>query len=101
MTFPALICFFLFGATILGMYIAIRRNLAPPGLVAAGGVLTSIITMSLFSLAQGNVLAQAILVGIVLGGAFSVATLVIAMYFQGNERRTTLAQSHPQTEDMP
>jgi hypothetical protein len=81
----ALLFFALFGATIVGTYIGIRRNMAPVSILAGAGVLLSIVMMTLFSLAQGNIFGQALIVGILIGGAFSIATLVIAMYFQGQE----------------
>lgn len=83
----ALPFFFIFVLIVVGMYIAIRRRIAPSGVVAALGILGSVIAMMFFSLAQGNVVAQAIVVGLLVGGAFSIAALAMAWYFQGNEMR--------------
>lgn len=83
----ALIFFAIFFIIVLVMYVTIRRRMAPTGVVAAVGVLGSILAMTLFSLAQGSILLQAIIYGIVIGGAFSIASLVIAWYFQGNDAR--------------
>jgi Na+/H+-translocating membrane pyrophosphatase len=84
------------------MYIAIRRRLASPTVIAAGGIFGSIVSMTFFGLAQNNVFMQALAVGFLIGGSFSIATLVIAYYFQGNELRQASDQQgtdtrHPTT----
>jgi hypothetical protein len=96
----AFIFFALFALVLAGMYLAIRRQWAAPGLVAGGGVVLSIIFMTLMSLAQGNAVLQALLVGILVGGLFSGATLAIAWYFHSNELRARYGQeeSYQQSE---
>jgi len=96
----AFIFFALFAIVLAAMYIAIRREWAAPGMVAGAGVILSIITMTLVSIMQGNSVIQAVIVGILVGGLFSGATLAIAWYFHSNERRARYhqAQMYEQTE---
>lgn len=84
---PALILFALFAVLLAGIYISIRRGWFPPGVTAAVGVVLSMLLMVLISLAQGNVLLQAILVGVLLGGVFSSVTIAAAWYFHSHELR--------------
>jgi CDP-diglyceride synthetase len=77
--------FVLFAIILAGMYLSIRRQWLAPGLTAAVGVIASIVLMTLTSLGQGNMPVQAVIVGILLGGLFSGATLAIAWYFQRAE----------------
>jgi peptidoglycan biosynthesis protein MviN/MurJ (putative lipid II flippase) len=77
--------FVLFAVILAGMYLSIRRQWLAPGLTAALGVIASIVLMTLTSLGQGNMPVQAVIVGILLGGLFSGATLAIAWYFQRAE----------------
>lgn len=79
--------FFLFAGIILVTYIALRRGVGRPALVSFLGVISSVIAMVLFSLSQDNGMLQALVVGVLVGGFFSVAALAIAAYFQGNEMR--------------
>ncbi len=81
----AMIFFGLFAVVLVGMYLAIRRQWAAPGITAGVGVLLSIVSMMLVSLAQNNETLLAIIIGVVIGGLFSGATLAIAWYFQSNE----------------
>ncbi|MCB9461833.1 MAG: hypothetical protein H6670_19445 [Anaerolineaceae bacterium] len=89
--------FLIFGIILVAMYIAIRRQLASTTIIAAAGVFGSIVSMTLFGLAQGNLFAHALTVGFLIGGLFSGAALVIAFYFQGNEMRHKAMQNN-QTE---
>src|SRR3990172_2195614 len=97
----AFIFYILFAATLLITYMAIRREWAAPGLVAAVGTVVSIIAMMLVSLAQGNSIIQAIIVGILVGGIFAGATLGVAWYFHSNELRARYVQEqqYPAEED--
>lgn len=83
----AWLLFVIFGLILFVMYVAIRRRWLSPVLVAAVGVLASVIVMTLTSLAQGNVWLQAIFVGLIVGGLFSGGTLAMAFYFLRSESR--------------
>lgn len=97
MNLLAFIFFALFSAIIIAIYLVVRRRMAPPGGVAVVGVLGAVITMTLFSLAQANILAHALLVGLLVGGGFASATLALAWYFLGNELRTEYQKSRSAT----
>jgi hypothetical protein len=83
------IFFLLFVMVLVFMYLSIRRQWLPPGITAAGGVFASIALMILFSFAQQNIPLHAVVVGTLVGTAFSIATLVVAWYFHRNEVRST------------
>jgi hypothetical protein len=94
------VIFVVFAVMLAGIYLSIRRQWFAPGLTAAIGVILSMVLMTLFSLAQNNVPVQAIIVGILLGGLFSGATLAAAWYFHSNEMRARYASGDfPQQED--
>ena len=96
------IFFIVFAGVLVITYLAIRREWASPVVVSAVSVLGSIIAMTLVSLAQGNSIIQAIIVGIVVGSVFSGATLAIAWYFHSNELRARYAAEQGYTpEDYP
>ena len=77
----------IFAISLVWMYLAIRRGWGAPGFVAGAGVVGSIISMMLMSIAQGNAVLHAIVVGILLGGLFSGATLAISWYFHVKEQQ--------------
>lgn len=81
------IFFAAFAIILVGMYLAIRREWAPTGLVAALGVVASIIAMLLVSLSQGNAMFQAIVVSLGIGLVFSLSTVAVAIFFHTNELR--------------
>jgi hypothetical protein len=83
----SLLFFFLFAGVLFFMYLGVRRRFAPLSLVGVGGVLGSVLAMTLFGLAQGNVFQHALLVGLLVGGGLSVVTLATALYFQAQELR--------------
>jgi len=87
MSLGSLIFFAAFVAILFAAYLAIRQRRRAPGLVAFGAVLGGIISMTAFGLAQGNVFIHALLVGLLMGGGFSVAAMIMAFYFQGDEMR--------------
>jgi hypothetical protein len=91
MTILSLILFAVFGLLLAGMYIAIRREWFKPGLIAGFGVALSVVLMIAVSLAQGNQVLQAVVVGTLIGGLFSSATLAVAWYFHRNELRARYA----------
>lgn len=83
----AWIFFVLMALVLLLAYLAIRRQWFAPGITSAAAVIVTIILMVLTSLGQGNSIIQAVVVGIVVGGMFSGATLGVAWYFHSNEHR--------------
>lgn len=87
-----------FALVLAGIYLSIRRQWLPPGITAGIGVVLSMLLMTLFSLAQNNILVQAVIVGILLGGLFSGATLAAAWYFHSNEMRAHYADGGGQEE---
>jgi hypothetical protein len=89
----AYIFFLLFAAVIVGTYLSIRREWVAPNITAGVSVVLSIISMILMSLAQANPVYLAVIVGILVGGLFSGATLAIAWYFHGNELRARQANA--------
>jgi CDP-diglyceride synthetase len=92
--------FVLFAVILAGIYLSIRRQWLAPGLTAAIGVVASIVLMTLTSLGQGNMPVQAIIVGILLGGLFSGATLAIAWYFQRAEIQKRYSSAVPADETV-
>jgi hypothetical protein len=87
-----------FALVLAGMYLSIRRQWVAPGITAGVGLVLSMFLMTLFSLAQHNMAIQAIIVGILVGGLFSGATLAAAWYFHSNELRTQYANGNQQEE---
>jgi len=51
------------------------------------GAAASIVFMVLFSLGQGNGLAQALVVGFLVGSIFTAAAVAIANFFRASEAR--------------
>ncbi|MCU0511487.1 MAG: hypothetical protein MUE40_02850 [Anaerolineae bacterium] len=95
MNLLALIFFALFAGVIVGIYLTIRRRAAAPGLIAAGGMVGSVLTMTLFSLAQNNLVVHALLVGLLVGGGFAALTMALAWYFLSNELRAGEKRPNP------
>ncbi len=93
------ILYLLFALILFGMYLAIRREWAAPGAVAGIGIVTSIVCMVLISLAQGNMAVQALIVGLLVGLLFSLATLAAAWYFHSREMRARGIASPPPSRD--
>ncbi len=95
------IFYILFAAVLVITYLAIRREWASPGMVAGAGMVGSIVAMTLVSLTQNNSIFQALVVGILVGGIFSGATLAVAWYFHSNELREQYVKEHgyPQNND--
>ncbi len=96
----AWIFFVLMALLLLGTYLSIRREWLSPLATALISVVASIVLMVLLSLAQDNSLIQAVIVGIVVGGMFSGATLGIAWYFHSSELQQRYAENegYPQDE---
>lgn len=81
------VLFLLFGIVLVVMYMGIRRRLLSPVLISAGGVLLSIVLMTTVGVSQGNTFFQALFVGFLIGGLFSIGTLAMASYFLRRELR--------------
>lgn len=95
----AWLLFIVFGATLFGMYIAIRRRWGSPVLTAGIGVAASIVIMTLLGLAQNNTVYQALFAGLLVGGLFSGGTLAMAYYFHVNEQRRSAEQTYQPPPD--
>ena len=97
----AWIFFLLFAVVLVITYLAIRRQWARPLVIAVCSIAASAVMMALTSLAQGNSVAQALVVGIAIGFVFSGAIMAIAWYFQSNELRARYAnQQNSPAEDV-
>ncbi|MBW4438720.1 MAG: hypothetical protein KME04_16385 [Pleurocapsa minor GSE-CHR-MK-17-07R] len=95
---PLPILFFIvFALVLLGGYVAIRRRLAGLPLLAVLMISACVIAMFLVGLTTGGSLPQAIFVGLLVGGSFSVIVIVVANYFSRAEARkaAALEQSPP------
>jgi Zn-dependent protease with chaperone function len=79
--------FLMFALVLVGMYLGIRRRWLSPALIAAIGVVINIVIMTVVGIAEGNTIYQAVFVGFLIGGLFSVAVLAIAWFFQRSEAR--------------
>lgn len=90
----ASIFFVIFGIILFVTYIAIRRQIARPGLIAAISVVASIIAMTLTGLAQGNTIYQAVFAGLVVGSMFSGGTIAMAWYFLSSEKRRAVLEQY-------
>lgn len=80
--------FILFALTLLGIYIAIRRQLAAPGVIGALGMIGSIIFMTLYLLTSEIVLIQGVIFGVIIGVLFAGATFAMAFYFLKQEQNS-------------
>jgi hypothetical protein len=93
MSLGSLFFFLLFIAVIVFSYVGLRRAWAAPTRISAACVAGCMITMFGFALSQeGVVFLHAALVGLIVGGGFGIATLAVALYFQGNEMRENAKQ---------
>ncbi len=79
--------FFLFALSLLGIYLAVRRQLASPGVIGAMGMIASIAFMTLYLLSFNINTLQGIMFGVVIGVIFAGATLATAFYFLKQERK--------------
>jgi O-antigen/teichoic acid export membrane protein len=94
MSNPASFIFYgIFALILVGMYLGIRRGWGQPGFVAAAGIVGSVISMLLMSIAQGNAVLHAVVVGLVVGGLFSGVTLAIAWYFHTRDTQARAIQT--------
>ncbi len=83
----SIIFYAIFALILVWMYLAIRRRWVQPGFAAAAGIIGSVISMLLMSVSQGNAALHAIVVGLLVGGFFSGATLATAWYFHLRDLR--------------
>ena len=97
----AWVFFVLLALILLITYIAIRREWFAPGMTAGVSVVASIVMMILTALGQGNGALQAIVVGIIVGGLFSGATVGIAWYFHSQELQRRYAEDPAYDYDQP
>lgn len=84
-----IIGFGLFTINLVGMYMSIRRELAPIGLTAAVGIVVSVITMILFMLPRTEMPLQAVLFGIIIGAIMAIITLGTALFFHQKDQPHT------------
>jgi hypothetical protein len=90
--FISLVFFGLFALVIIVTFIAVRRQWGNLRVIAAACLVLSILTMSLALITRagdlaGQVAAQMIFFGTLLGGVGGLAALVIAWYFRTQELR--------------
>lgn len=90
----ATLFFVIFGIILFVTYIAIRRQIAKPALVAGISVVASIVSMTLMGLAQGNTIYQAVFAGLVVGSLFSGSTIAMAWYFLSSEKRRAVLEQY-------
>lgn len=84
------IIFFIQGAAIALMYLAIRRAWFPIRTVVIGGVLVSAVLMTLRLLTTENAdPGLSVLIGVPLGALIGLAVAAIAWYFVAQERNKT------------
>lgn len=88
-----MVYFFLFAALLMGVYVAMRRQLAPFKVLAIAAIIGGIFTMTLFALNQNVIWIHALLVGFLLGGGLSSAVVMMANYFQKQEQRSGAKRS--------
>ena len=88
-----MLLFVVFGVELLVMYMAIRRGVGAPGVIAGVGMVASIVTMLLIALSQGNNALQSVVVALFVGGLFSGLTLAVAWYFHTHDRRAATAHT--------
>ena len=91
----SLLLFILFALLLFAMYVAIRRRWGPPIVVAALGIVSSIVVMTLNGLARQSTLNQALAAGLLVGGLFSIGVLAMAYYFTTNEQRAKTPSESP------
>lgn len=95
----SVVFFAVFGLVMLGGYIAARRRLTQPLIIAilmgSGGFLS----MFLVSLSSGNNSLHALFVGALVGLSFTIILLLMAYSFGRRERRASPAGPTPVTDD--
>lgn len=96
MSASALIFFFIFSLIIIGMYVAVRRMWFDSTVTVAIGIISSTIAMTMMLRQMNDNVgdAQAIFFGFLIGGAFSLISLLVAWYFHSNEVRDGYANDY-------
>lgn len=84
MSLVGFVFFVIFAALQAGMYLGIRREVLPSGVLISGGVAASFVAALVMSLTSGNPLIQALFVGLLLGLVISGGTVAVALYFHNN-----------------
>jgi cytochrome c oxidase subunit IV len=80
--------FILFAIVLLVSYMALRRELAPPRMIASMCVVGSVITITLFAYtARDTSVIYSIILGTIAGSVFSALTLTAAWFFNTSEAR--------------
>ena len=74
----------LFSFSILLTYVTVRRGWLHLPAATISGVIYTSVSFFLFSLAQGNNLLQAVVVGIALGTVFTMFSVIAAAIFRAN-----------------
>jgi O-antigen/teichoic acid export membrane protein len=83
----ALIFLALFALSLFALYISIRRGLGKIAPTVTIGVVANAIFFTLFGVARATEPSQAVLIGFILGGGFTLTAAAIAMFFRNNEQR--------------
>lgn len=94
----ALIFFVLFAIVQVAMYILVRRGIGSMVTVAIIGIAASIVCVMLMTLAQGNTILWAIVLGVLLSGLFSTVALAAAWYFSTSDKRRAKFDPHAPVE---
>jgi Na+/H+-translocating membrane pyrophosphatase len=93
MTPVASLFFVIFAAIQVITYLAIRREWYPPAMAASIAMVGGMLSALFLSIAQGNSILHALLVGFFMGGIISGITLAAAWYFHRNNLRKTAEQA--------
>ncbi len=80
----AVIFLVLFGLTVIVVYLAIRRGWMGTITTSILGCIVNSLWFMMYSLARGNVLLQALTVGIIFSLLFTMMTVSIALFFRKN-----------------
>jgi hypothetical protein len=92
----------LFSVTLFGLYIAIRRGWGDTLIAGGAGAMLSVVFVVLYALVeQDTSVGQALFSGVVVGGGFSAAVVIIATFFRTNQPSTEvrlISQAHPEVK---
>ena len=85
MSFFGMVFLLLFGATLFGMYLAIRRGLIETRIAASLGAVISIVALFAYGMAEDLSLGHALISALLVGLIFSGAAAIMATFFKVNE----------------